>query len=236
MRPTRGILLPMLAMLAACRATAPAADPAPLADPARAEAIAALSGSGRGPLLSEADIQDVARGLEAIRRREPVLRHVRAWLYVVAFELRDSAAVRLPGSERRHDTVVASTGIASIDSLSRELHVADVAISWTYGTTVRPRFTRPVDAVAAQVMYERLPEVQFPLPEIGSGNSTAVSVRFSESVIHYHFSVAWGDCMAGCIHHHSWHYTWDPRTGSVRRVSEEGDPAEGVFEPQPAGG
>jgi hypothetical protein len=237
MRPPRRILLPLLALLtAACGAPAPAAVPAPLSDQARAEAIAALSGGGRGPLLSEEDIQEVAHGLEAIRVRDPVLRRVSAWPHVVEIDVRDHAAVRLPGSERRRDTVMASTGIASIDSVSRELQVADVAISWSNGTTVRPRFTRPVNAAAAQAMYERLPEVQLPLPEIAGGNSTAVGVRFSEGVIHYHFSVSWGDCMAGCIHHHGWHYTWDPRTGSVRRMSETGAPLETLFGPPPAGG
>jgi hypothetical protein len=232
----RRILLLAAAVAGACVGQHPPAVPIRIDDAARQEAIGALSGSGRGPLLSEADIQEVARGLEAIRRQEPVLRHVKGYPQRVEISVPDSVAVRLPGSERRRDTVVAATGIAPIDSVSRELRVADVAISWSYEILLQPRFTRPVDAAAARAMYMHLHQAQFPMPGITAGNYTGVGARFGDGVIHYEFGAYWGDCMAGCIHRHAWHYTWDPRTGAVRKVSEAGDPVESWIGPQPAGG
>jgi hypothetical protein len=46
--------------------------------------------------------------------------------------------------------------------------------------------------------------------------------------------IGWGDCMAGCIDHHSWLYTVT-RDGTVALVEEEGSPVLDSEWPSPAG-
>ncbi|HEX6537163.1 MAG TPA: hypothetical protein VF041_21455 [Gemmatimonadaceae bacterium] len=226
----RAITIVMLLVAATARPlfAQRAAGHAPAAPLAR-EAVALLQGHDSLPFIDSARVALVARALDAIRARFPVVADIHGADGATTLVLSppDSApslfALRSGALPARGDDTLAwsapvdSVGIAGIDSLNRAFGVDSAVVSSVGGeASLELRFARAIDVEAAGRAYERLPDVGRAGPPVSDGTSWIALVPKGR-LLHFVFARG-GDCSVRCA---SWDYYYITYDTLARAASLE---------------
>jgi hypothetical protein len=203
---------------------------------ARLDAVRLLQLRQTGPLIAEPQTVDrLASAIMAIHSRFPDTRDVRPMRptgIVVVYDSTYSSVLAntivyapTSGAGDQAFKWLGRTGDSSFDALTRRIGGAHLQ-AWFLGTQ---RFILDLDEVvatrldSATILYRQLPHVREVYSNywMGGGGSD-VQMREIAGEWEFTFGRGWGDCVGGCAILHSEVIAYQPRTGSVRLVSETG--------------
>jgi hypothetical protein len=211
------------------------ADSADARRAARRDAAGLLQFRQAGPLIADTQTVDsIASALLAVRARFPDTRDVGPMSPPPIIVVYDSAYASVLAKTMVYDPTaivvpdyewLTRTGDSTFDALTRRIGGAHLR-SWFF-LGKQNIVVRLDEAVAtrfdsATILYRRLPHVReaYSLSELGGGGN--VSMRDVGGEWEFTFYQGWGDCLSGCINRHVDVIAYQPRTGSVRLVSETG--------------
>lgn len=117
------------------------------------------------------------------------------------------------------------TGNADVDALIEQFNFT--LVEFRELANVLPtamatlRSDRPINGFAAGRLFEKLDDIESAGPD-GVTDGSDISVLFFDDHLRYTFEYRFGDCPAGCISSHRWHFEVD-KEGNVTFTGDEGD-------------
>lgn len=118
------------------------------------------------------------------------------------------------------------TGDAEIDGLIEEFNFELVEYNELANTLptgmATLRSDRAINGYAVGKLFEEINHIDTAGPD-GVTDGSEISVLFFDDRLYFTFDYGFGDCPAGCINRHQWHFNVF-KDGTVAFVDEEGDP------------
>ncbi len=101
----------------------------------------------------------------------------------------------------------ALTGEPAVDSLVRAygLSVAQY-YTWSIGDAALLRSSEPLNTASLARLLGSAPGVRYAEPNMVVGGGNDIQARVDVRTVVLDYSLAWGDCLAGCIAGHVWHF------------------------------